>query len=148
MPRSVSRSRIIAAAPEAIFALLADPARHHEIDGSGTVIAARNDAPARLSLGSKFGMSMKVGVPYKIENTVVAFVESETIAWKHFGGHVWRYELRDGAEPGTSVVTETFDWSTSKGPLFIELAGYPKRNAKAMEKTLDRMAGLFEGTVG
>ena len=93
-------------------------------------------------------MSMKIGVPYKIENTVVAFVDNETIAWKHFGGHVWRYELRDGAEPGTSVVTETFDWSTSKGPLFIELAGYPKRNAKAMEKTLDRLATLFQSSVG
>jgi Polyketide cyclase / dehydrase and lipid transport len=143
MTRSVSRSRTIAAAPEVIFALLAQPSRHHEIDGSGTVIAAQDDAPARLSLGSTFGMSMKVGVPYKIENTVVAFVENETIAWKHFGGHVWRYELRPGAEPGTTDVTETFDWSTSKGPLFIQLAGYPKRNARAMEKTLERMAARF-----
>jgi hypothetical protein len=42
-------------------------------------------------------------------------------------------------------VTETFDWSTSKGPLFLQLAGYPKRNAKAMEKTLERMAALFAG---
>ncbi len=88
-------------------------------------------------------MSMKFGVPYKIENTVVAFVENETIAWKHFGGHVWRYELRPGTEPGTTDVTETFDWSTSKSPLFLQLVGYPKRNAKAMEKTLDRMAALF-----
>ena len=147
MPRSVSRSRTITAPPQTIFALLADPARHHEIDGSGTVIASRTDAPARLSLGAKFGMSMKVGVPYKIENTVVAFVENETIAWKHFGGHVWRYELRAGAEPGSTEVTETFDWSTSKGPLFLQLVGYPKRNAKVMEKTLDRMAALF-GRVG
>jgi uncharacterized protein YndB with AHSA1/START domain len=143
MSRSVSRSRSIPAPPETIFALLADPTRHHEIDGSGTVIAARSDAPSRLSLGAKFGMSMKLGVPYKMENTVVAFVENETIAWKHFGGHVWRYDLRAGDEPGTTDVTETFDWSTSKGPLFLELVGYPRRNAKAMEKTLDRMATLF-----
>jgi hypothetical protein len=131
-----------------IFALLADPARHHEVDGSGTVIAARSGAPERLSLGAKFGMSMKVGVPYKIENAVVAFIENETIAWKHFGGHVWRYDLRPGTEPETTDVTETFDWSTSKGPIFLELAGYPKRNAKAMEKTLDRMAELFGAAGG
>jgi uncharacterized protein YndB with AHSA1/START domain len=147
MSRSVSCSRTIAASPETIFALLANPARHCEIDGSGTVIAARSNAPGRLSLGSTFGMSMKLGVPYKIENTVVAFVENETIAWKHFGGHVWRYELRPGDAPGTTDVTETFDWSTSKGPIFLELAGYPKRNAKAMEKTLDRMATLFQAQV-
>jgi hypothetical protein len=131
-----------------IFALLADPARHHEIDGSGTVVAARSDAPARLSLGSTFGMSMKLGVPYKIENTVVEFAENETIAWKHFGGHVWRYDLRAGAEPGTTDVTETFDWSTSKGPLVLQLVGYPKRNARAIERTLDRMAALFPSAVG
>ncbi len=148
MPRSVSCSRTVAAPPETIFALLADPARHYEIDGSGSVIAARADAPKRLSLGAKFGMSMKVGVPYKIENTVVAFVENETIAWKHFGGHVWRYELRPGTEPGTTEVTETFDWSTSKGPLVLELVGYPKRNAKAMGKTLERMAALFGRSEG
>lgn len=88
-------------------------------------------------------MSMKVGVPYKIENTVVDFVENETIGWRHFGGHVWRYDLKPGAESGTTEVTETFDWSTSKGPLLLELGGFPKRNAKAIDKTLDRMAELF-----
>ena len=143
MVRSVSRTKTVAASPELVFALLADPARHHEIDGSGTVLAARADSPERLSLGAKFGMSMKLGVPYKIENTVVAFVENETIGWKHFGGHVWRYDLKLGTEPGTTEVIETFDWSTSKGPIVLELVGFPKRNARAMEKTLARMAAIF-----
>ena len=139
MSRSVARSRLIAAAASDIFDVLANPARHSEIDGSGSVIGSNANAPARLSLGSPFGMSMRIGVPYKIENTVVEFVENETIAWRHFGGHVWRYQLRPGAEPGTTDVTETFDWSGSKFPLGLELA----RNATSMERTLDRMEKLF-----
>jgi uncharacterized protein YndB with AHSA1/START domain len=54
--------RVIAAPPEKIFDLLADPRRHRDIDGSGTVHEAKN-APERLALGSTFGMSMRVGIP-------------------------------------------------------------------------------------
>ena len=37
-----SVERVIPAPPEAIFALLADPSRHHDIDGSGSVRQAKN----------------------------------------------------------------------------------------------------------
>ena len=36
----VTVERVIPAPPEAIFDLIADPARHHDIDGSGTVSIA------------------------------------------------------------------------------------------------------------
>jgi hypothetical protein len=98
-----------------------------------------------LSLGAHFGMSMKIGVPYKIENTVVEFVENERLAWRHFGGHIWRYELKPGEQAGMTEVTETFDWSTSKSPLFIEIMRYPRRNAASIDKTLDRLAKIFQG---
>src|SRR4029077_10912563 len=60
---TVSVERIIPAAPEKIFDLLADPARHRDIDGSGTVRDAKSGSQ-RLTLGSTFGMSMKMGIPY------------------------------------------------------------------------------------
>ena len=44
----VSRTREINAPAEEIFELLADPRRHHEFDGSGSVQAANVNAPARL----------------------------------------------------------------------------------------------------
>ncbi|MDH4076057.1 MAG: hypothetical protein OEW29_08980, partial [Acidimicrobiia bacterium] len=66
--RVVSASRVIAASPEAIFDILADPNQHHVIDGSDTVQAARAGNPARLTLGARFGMDMKMGVPYRITN--------------------------------------------------------------------------------
>ena len=72
--------RTIRAAPEAIFALLADPSRHHDIDGSGTVREAEN-APERVELGDTFGMGMKRGVPYSTHNVVIEFEDNRRIAW-------------------------------------------------------------------
>ena len=121
--RVVSVSRVIKASPEAIFDVLADPARHGEIDGSGMVQNVRGESK-RLELGSTFGMDMKLGpLPYRISNKVVEFDEGRLIAWAHFGGHRWRYEL-EPADGGTKV-TESFDWSTARIPKAIELMGYP-----------------------
>lgn len=141
--RAVSVSRVIPAAPEAIFAVLADPARHPEIDGSGTVKDSRWASETPLRLGSKFGMAMRIGVPYRITNVVVECEEGRRIAWRHFGGHRWRYDL-EPIEGGTQV-TETFDWSTARWPLYIQLAGYPKRHIPAMEQTLARLEGVVTG---
>ena len=141
-------SRVINATPEAIFDVLADPARHSEIDGSETVKNTRGTSK-RLSLGSTFGMDMTMGpLPYRITNTVKEFEENRLIAWAHFGGHRWRYELDpvevDG-EPATKV-TESFDWSTcnpvvGKG---IEFAGYPQRHPASMAASLERLAEVVE----
>ena len=124
--QNVSASRLINAPAEAIFAVLANPARHAEIDGSGTVRGSRQESPELLTMGSKFGMKMKIGVPYDMRSTVVEFEENKLIAWAHFGKHRWRYELEE--VDGGTMVTETFDWSTARSPKFIELMGYPKKN--------------------
>lgn len=63
--------RVVHATPEAIFELLATPTRHREIDGSGTVRAARGTSGGMVGLGDRFGMSMKMGIPYAMENTKV-----------------------------------------------------------------------------
>lgn len=139
--RVARRSIVVNASPKEIFDLLADPSRHHEIDGSDTVQKSKLDAPERLSPGAKFGMKMKMGLPYTITNTVVDFVENEKIAWRHMGRHVWRYTLE--AVDGGTKVTEEFDWRTAIFPPGLELAGMPAKNAVAIEKTLVRMADLF-----
>lgn len=131
-------SRVINADAQKIFDVLADPAMHSVIDGSGTVQGTGSGSPARLSKGAKFGMKMRIGLPYRIRNTVVEFEEGKRIAWRHFGRHVWRYEL-EPAEGGTKV-TETFDWSKAISPAFIERMGYPKKHVPGMEATLDRLA--------
>lgn len=139
--RQVSRSRSVAAPPDAVFELLADPSKHAEIDGSGTVRATKAPAGTRLTLGSKFGMSMRLGVPYGITNVVVEFEEGRRITWRHFGGHRWRWELEPVA--GGTLVTETFDWSTARSPVALEIMRVPARNTKAIEATLDRLEQRF-----
>lgn len=142
MSQMVSVEREIAASPAAVFEVLADPARHGDFDGSGTVQGVRGDSD-RLELGSKFGMDMKFGpLPYRMSSTVVEFEQDRKIAWAHLGKHRWRYEL----EPtdGGTLVRETFDWSTSIMPKGIELMGYPKKHPAAMEATLERLAALLE----
>ena len=136
----VSVSRTIHASPEDIFEVLAHPNRHQEIDGSGTVKASRGDAGERLSRGAKFAMDMKMGVPYRIKNTVVEFEEGRRIAWRHFGRHIWRYEL-EPTEGGT-LVKETWDISQenpASRAMTRRMAGLTRTN---MEKTLARIDEL------
>lgn len=108
----VSVERVISAPPEAIFELLVDPDRHHDIDGSGSVVGAKRGSQ-RLALGSRFGMSMKVGMSYSMVSTVVEFDEPRLIAWQTRGpgnlggGRIWRYEL-EPVEGGT-LVRESWD---------------------------------------
>ena len=144
MSRSVSRSVTVPASPEEVFALLADPRRHAEIDGSGTV-KGRLRGPQRLSSGARFGMRMRLVVPYVITNTVVEFEEGRRIAWRHFGRHVWRYQL-EPAPGGGTVVTESFDWSRALSPKALELAGVPAMNTRSIERTLARLQERFAGS--
>jgi uncharacterized protein YndB with AHSA1/START domain len=139
--------RVIAAPPEKIFDLLADPRRHHDIDGSGSVCEAK-DCPERLTLGAKFGMSMKQGIRYSTVNEVVEFEEGRRIAWEprspgkvgnlFGGGRIWRYEL-EPVDGGTRV-RESWDISHEKIKVIVKPAR--KKTRKAMEATLARIEEL------
>lgn len=141
--RQISESRVIDAAPSTIFDMLADPARHPEIDGSGSVKAVRGE-PQRLKLGSQFSMDMKLLlVAYPIVNRVVEFEENKLIAWRHFNGHRWRWQLHDLGN-GRTEVTETFDYSTALVPIALEWLGFPEKNRDGIVKTLDRLQEKFK----
>jgi hypothetical protein len=138
----VSESKVIAAEPQRLFDLVADPAIHPVMDGSGSVQAMRDGAPDRLSLGAKFGMDMKLGAGYKIVNTVVEFDEPKVIAWRHFNGHVWRY-LFEPVDGGTKV-TEQWDARPAKNRIFLRLSGFPARNRKGIVATLDKLSTMVD----
>ena len=144
----VSVERVIAAAPEAIFEYLVDPAKHAEIDGSGTLQHAKGE-PQRLELGSSFGMAMKMGVPYSMVSTVIEFEPNRRIAWrthgptavgKHVGGRVWRYEL----EPvdGGTLVRESWDITGESFFTKPMVRAAAKATAKNMAATLERIEKL------
>src|SRR5687768_13653769 len=124
--RQVSAERIVDAPAAEIFAIVSDAARHPEFDGSGTVRKAPRGSQ-RLALDDTFSMDMKLGVPYRMKNTVMEFEPDRRIAWRHVGRHRWRYELEPQPD-GRTLVRETFDWSTSLAPWLLELVGAPKKN--------------------
>ena len=65
------------------------------------------------------------------ENHVVEFEEGRRIAWKpaypgeELLGHLWRWELEPGAEPGVTLVRHSYDWSG------LPDTAEPKRLARA-----------------
>ncbi len=140
----VAASIEIQAAPEIIFEFLATPSRHSLFDGSGSVLGL-DQGPKRLYLNARFGMKMRILVPYRIENQVIEFVEGEKIAWRHYGRHVWSYQLEPVGD-GSTRVTESFEWSQARGRFLYELLNYPKSNYQAIVKTLERLKSLCEAS--
>jgi len=134
----VRGTRVIPAAADAVFELLANPAEHARIDGSDSVRGTQSATPQRLSLGAKFGMQMRIGVPYTILNEVVEFDEGRRIAWRHFGGHIWRYLLAP-VGPDATEVTEEFDPTHSRSPLVLRLMRAGTRNQRSIDQTLQRL---------
>ena len=136
--------RVIPAPAEQIFALLADPGRHREIDGSGTLRDPKGPS-SKLELGSKFGMAMKLGIPYSMVSTVIEYEDGRRIAWqtrppgrlpgKLAGGRIWRYEL----EPvdGGTLVRESWDISQEVVKALVRPAR--KKTIDAMNATLERI---------
>jgi uncharacterized protein YndB with AHSA1/START domain len=133
--RSISVSRLIHAPASRIFELLADPRQHVLLDGSGSVSSVKR-APERLALGSTFSMHMKMGLGYVTRNRVVDFEENRSIAWHHFAPFIWRYDLEE-VDGGTRV-TESFNYERPWAFAIIAL-GFPERNRRGMEGTLERL---------
>lgn len=145
---NVTGSIEVAAPPAAVFAILADPRQHARIDGSGTVRGALS-GPDRLELGSRFGMRMRLGAPYRIRNTVVEYEPDRLIAWRHLGPHRWRYELEPLADDRTRV-TETWDVSHCNGPTrrVYGALGYPRVHARSIQRTLANLRAAAEADAG
>jgi hypothetical protein len=139
----IARRALVRTPAAEVFALVANPHRHPEIDGSGTVRSVPVVGPEALSVGATFTVAMKQhGFPYKIKSKVTAFEPDKLVEWQHPAGHRWRWEFAE-IEPGTTQVTETFDYSTAKAPRVLELFGVPKQNAAGITKTLEGLQARF-----
>ena len=148
MARSVSSSIIVEADAATIFDVLADPSQHPLFDGSDSV-KRQLSGPPRLYLGATFSMRMRWAAPYIIKNTVVEFEEDRRIAWRHFGRHVWRYELAPVTEARTAstTVTESFDWTPAPLGFLYDRVGLVSRNRGAIDATLQRLKVLVESRI-
>jgi uncharacterized protein YndB with AHSA1/START domain len=145
---TISVTRVVSVPAQALFALLADPARHGELDGSGTVRAAVSAGPV-TAVGDVFRMSMHRETlgDYETENRVVAFEPGRLIAWapgrpgRPGPGHTWCWEVEAVGETA-SRVTHTYDWSGVTDPRTLEHIGYPQVSADQMSASVDRLADL------
>lgn len=145
----VSVERRIGAPPQLIFNLVADAARHPDIDGSGSVRRAKPGHPQRLHLRARFGMAMQAGMKYSMINTVEEFEENRLIAWRPMvpgipgllvGGRLWRYQL-EPVDGGTRV-RETWDISRDRQRFFLRRFGIPRKTEQDIQRTLGRIEAL------
>jgi hypothetical protein len=144
--RKVSRAVEVRAPAAELFDIVADPYRHGELDGSGTVVGAVK-GPRRLAAGARFSVQMKqYGVPYQITSLVTDFDDGRVLEWRHPLGHRWRWELTPSSQDLT-LVTETFDYSRvdSVRAKALELFGIPKQNAAGIEATLRQLQARYPG---
>jgi len=144
-PNTAAARITILAPAHTIFDLLANPSSHRLFDGSGTIQKAIS-GPERLFLGAQFGMAMKIKVPYRIKNTVVAFEVYKKITWCHFLKWTWCYEL-EAVSPTETIVTESFD--AIHFPAFstwwLKRTGAMAHNPKWMAKSLVALKAICEG---
>lgn len=146
-PKQISRSVEVNAPASELFAIVADPRRHRELDGSG-LVRDNVRGPERLGPGARFSTNMRFGLPYRITSTVTAFKPDQLIEWSHPFGHRWRWEFA-AVTPTTTRITETFDYREA-APLthwlrFYAVTGFAKRNTAAIETTLSRLSDRYSG---
>jgi hypothetical protein len=141
-PNRVSRSVEVNAPAAELFAMAADPRRHHELDGSGTV-GSNHRTPSTLVPGARFSTRMKMfGVPYRVTSVVTAIKPDELVEWRHPVGHHWRWEF-EALTPTTTRVTETFDFSDAgavkEALKYYRRTGFVKSNAAGIEASLTKL---------
>lgn len=145
--RVVSRRAEVSASADELFALVADPHKHGDLDGSGTVGSATK-GPDRLADGAKFSVKMKqYGLPYSITSTVTRFEDGPSIKvveWRHPAGHRWRWEF-ESLSPTRTTVTESWDTSSVPGVqfAFYRVTGQVKSNAAGITKTLEQLQARY-----
>lgn len=154
---TMSATTIINAPAAAIFAVLADPARHAAIDGTGWVREPL-DRQQLTAAGQVFRMAMynekAPGGDYRMANRVQVFDPPRAISWEpgmdsgdgdpRIVGHVWRYDLAP-AGSGTEV-TLFYDWSAVPQSLRQRLPfSFPPFAADHLTNSLAHLAELVTG---
>jgi hypothetical protein len=166
MPRSVdtvdqenvSATLTVAAPAARVFAVLADPAAHSSIDGTGWVQEAVDRAPL-TQVGQVFRMGMyHPGHPdgnYQMANKVQVLDPPRAIGWLpgtdlegdghlEFGGWTWRYDLAP-LGPSETEVTLTYDWSAVP-PRIREYLQFPPFGPDHLSNSLHHLAELAAPT--
>jgi len=147
--RRIVVSRRVEAPAARVFALLADPRRHAEIDGSGTVRSASATGPV-TGVGERFRMGMyreDRGGDYETDNVVTTYEPDRAIGWattypdQEPLGYTYTFLLTPDGDEHT-VVTEVYDWTGVTDPDVLRL--FPRVGAAELADTLDRLGHALE----
>jgi uncharacterized protein YndB with AHSA1/START domain len=156
---ALSAAVVIDAPAAVIFAVLADPATHAAIDGTGRVREPLDPEPLTAA-GQLFRVEMfhenHPDGSYRMANRVQVFDPPTAISWEpghyaddgtvRFGGWSWRYDL-EPVGPATTKVTLTYDWSAVPDAL-REHIGFPPFPAEHLGASLAHLAQLAGRRVG
>jgi uncharacterized protein YndB with AHSA1/START domain len=138
-------TRKVPVSADRLFAVIVDPGRHPEIDGSGMVRSAASTA--QLSkVGDVFTMDMHQDAfgDYQSDNHIVEFEPNRKIAWASAGagaepiGHVWAWEFTPDGE--STIVSHSCDWSGVTDEGLLAVLNFPRVSAEQMTATVDRLA--------
>jgi hypothetical protein len=153
-PERVTASLTIESSPDAVFAVLADPSAHADIDGTGWVGEAL-DGDRITAVNQVFRMAMyhpkHRDKDYKIANRVDVFDEPRAIAWQpgtesletgelSFGGWFWRYDL-GSTDPLRTTVTLTYDWAAVPAEVRERLR-FPPFGQDHLDNSLQHLSDL------
>jgi hypothetical protein len=150
---SISATTVIAAPADVIFDVLADPATHAAIDGTGRVRGSL-DKQTLTAAGEIFRVAMyhenHPDGEYEMANRVQVIDRPTVISWEPgydagdgtlaFGGWIWRYDLAP-AGPSRTTVTLTYDWSAVPTTLRDHI-GFPPFPPEHLGNSLARLAEL------
>ena len=152
-PQALSVTITVPSPADAVFAVLADPARHATIDGTGWVCGPL-DGDRLTTLGQVFRMDMyhpnHPDGRYEIANQVRELDPPRAISWEpgtedaegrlSFGGWIWRYDLAPAAD-GDTEVRLTYDWSSATAEA-REVINFPPFDVEHLENSLRHLAVL------
>lgn len=145
-----SRIRVqdtVASAADDLFAVVADPRRHVEIDGSGMLQGIDESSPSPLTaVGQVFTMAMSHPAlgDYRTDNHVVEFEPGRRITWSPGragdppAGVWWTWEFAP-MPGGATVITHIYDWSRVTDPAVLARITFPRVQPEQMQATMDRL---------
>lgn len=156
MTETLTVTTVVDVEPAAVFAVLADPANHAAIDGTGWVRESLDGEPLTEE-GQIFRIAMHhdnhPDGHYEMANKVIAYESHRTIAWEpgqanengelEFGGWTWRYDL-DEPGPGQTRVVLTYDWSAVPTELRQHIT-FPPFPTSHLENSLANLRELASG---
>lgn len=149
---SITVNRFIDASAQDLFAVLSNPERHAELDGSGFVVSDEKTDRITES-GQVFRMNMTgphMGGDYQTDNTVTGYDKNHLLAWatapadSEPPGWEWVWEL-EAQGPDATDVRLTYSWDKVSDQDLLAKLHFPLVARSQLEDSLGNLASAVAG---